>query len=192
MNAHHHGDLRAALVQAGVDLIHEKGPDALSIRKVAAIAGVSHAAPAHHFPSLVHLRTAVVAYGHSLFSKTMRAEMDVEKTKSPRAILLAAGRGYIQFVLDNPSLYHLMFGGAEVIGTDPEFQNSSARSTSILAEISAPILPGPAGKQGNQLLVWSIIHGFAGILLNDNTGRIDKDTAPQLLEKIFPMLPMSE
>lgn len=192
INAHHHGDLRVALVQAGVDLIHEKGPDALSIRKVAALAGVSHAAPAHHFPSLVHLRTAIVAHGHDLFAKHMQGEMDSEPDKGPRAILLAAGRGYIKFAVASPALYHLMFGGSEIIKQDQRFQEAAGKSTEILAHISAPILPGKAGVEGNQLLVWSIIHGFAGIMLNDTTGRIDKATAHQLLEKIFPLLPMSE
>lgn len=191
-NTHHHGDLRAALVQAGVDLIHEKGPDALSIRKVAALAGVSHAAPAHHFPSLVHLRTAIVAHGHTMFTQYMQSEMDAEPDKGSRPILLAAGRGYIKFVVANSALYHLMFGGYEIIKQDQHFQEAAGKSTAILAHISAPIIPGVNGVEGNQLLVWSIIHGFAGIMLNDATGRIDKTTAHLLLEQIFPLLPMSE
>ena len=191
-NTHHHGDLRAALVQAGVDLIHEKGPDALSIRKVAALAGVSHAAPAHHFPTLIHLRTAIVAYGHAVFTQHMQNEMDAEPDKGSRPILLAAGRGYIKFVVANPALYHLMFGGYEINNQDQNFQKAAGKSNAILVHSSAPIIPGVTGDEGNQLLVWSIIHGFAGIMLNDTTGRIDKATAPQLLEKIFPVLPMSE
>ena len=190
--AHHHGDLRAALIKAGVELIHEQGPYALSIRKVAAKAGVSHAAPAHHFPTLTHLRTAIVAYGHDQFASVMRAEMSVETDKSPRAIMLAAGRGYVKFSSANPALYHLMFGGAKKNINDSLLQQSAQSSYDVLVEITAPLAPGKIGAEGNQLLVWSILHGFAGLILNDHSGKIDKTTAPQLLEKIFPDLPMSQ
>ena len=190
--SHHHGNLRAALVEAGVELIRDHGPDALSIRKVAIRAGVSHAAPAHHFPTLAHLRTAIAAHGHALFARMMRAEMDAEPDKSPRSILLAAGRGYIRFATENAALYHLMFGGSPKIHEDAEFQESAEKSAAVLGEITAPIKEGPAGHMGNQLLVWSFMHGFSGIVLNDYTAKIDKKTAPQLLESIFPDLPMKD
>ena len=178
------------MVNAGVKLIHEHGPESLSIRKTAAAAGVSHAAPAHHFPTLTHLRTAIAAHGHRQFAAMMKAEMVAEMDKSPHATLLAAGRGYVNFARENPALYHLMFGGSEKNISDPELQQSAQISYAVLIDITQPLAPGEIGEEGNQLLVWSILHGFAGLVLNDHSGRIDKDSAPQLLEKIFPDLPL--
>ncbi len=189
--AHHHGDLHATLVKAGVELIRELGPDALSIRKVAAKAGVSHAAPAHHFPTLAHLRTAIVAYGHEQFAQHMCDEMDAESEKNPRAMLLAAGRGYMKFVIGNAALYQLMFGGSQKLYEDEVLQISASKSRAVLEQITAPMVLGKAGSKGNQLLVWSIFHGFAGIVLNDNSAELDIESAPEYLESIFPDFPMN-
>ncbi len=199
-NAHHHGNLRIALIEAGAELIRENGADALSIRKAAAIAGVSHAAPAHHFPTLKHLRTAVAAYGHDIFSHSMRTKMDAITDPDPHRKLLAAGQGYLEFALNNPALYDLMFGGSSKFPQDEEFLKASAKSLEILAEIAAPLRPGTAGDEGNQLLVWSILHGFCGIVLNEygvlvnaEHGVLDRlENASDLLENIFPHLPMRD
>ena len=69
---HHHGNLREALIIAGLELMEEGGPDALTLRKCAKRAGVSHAAPAHHFNGLTGLKAAIVARGHRLFSDFIR------------------------------------------------------------------------------------------------------------------------
>ncbi len=190
--SHHHGDLRAALIDAGVDLVSEHGASALSIRKVAARAGVSHAAPAHHFATLADLRTAVIARGHLKFAAMMREQIELADASDPRAMLLAACRGYMNFAFQNPSMFHLMFGGFEKSADDMEFSRAAEASYEILREVSAPLLPGRAGPEGNEILVWSIIHGYVGIMLNDNSALKDHADRAALLEMIFPDLPMRE
>jgi len=187
---HHHGDLRAALIEAGVKLVNEHGADALSIRKVAAIAGVSHAAPAHHFASLAALRTAVIARGHLQFADMMREQIKLANKDDPRAVILAALKGYMDFAFESPSLFHLMFGGFEKFDDDEEFTRAAGLSFGVLSEICAPLLPGKAGEEGNQILVWSIIHGYVGIMLNRNSDQYEDADPAVLLELIFPDLPM--
>lgn len=189
---HHHGDLRAALVDAGVELVNEHGASALSIRKVAARAGVSHAAPAHHFATLADLRTAVIARGHLKFASMMREQINLAEQKDPRAVILGALQGYMNFAFENPSMFHLMFGGFEKFDKDEEFTEASDRSFRILSEICAPLAPGKAGEEGNQILVWSIIHGYVGIMLNRNSDQYEDADPAVLLDLIFPDLPFRD
>ena len=70
--AHHHGDLRNALIRAGLDILDTEGLDALTLRKAAARAGVSHAAPAHHFQGKEGLLAAIAAHGYEQFRALMQ------------------------------------------------------------------------------------------------------------------------
>jgi AcrR family transcriptional regulator len=188
---HHHGNLRETLINAGLTLLHKNGPDGLSIRKVAALAGVSHAAPAHHFASLTDLRTAVIATGYRTFADTMLHEIArVEKGQvaaPPRARILAAYRGYTAFASDSPALFQMMFGGAERNGNDPDLNAAAGAAMDVLRDICAPIIRGPGGAETNELMIWSLVHGFASLALTDNSGRLDITDSAQL-ESILPPL----
>ncbi|MEZ5727414.1 MAG: TetR/AcrR family transcriptional regulator [Burkholderiaceae bacterium] len=162
---HHHGNLRAALIDAGVALIAEGGPEALSIRGVAARAGVSHAAPAHHFPSLAHLRGAIVAEGFRRFTQAMEEEI-AAGSDAPRDRVVGAGRGYQRFARENPGLFHLMWGGnkcADDPEIDAELREAAGASFEVLRQVCAPITPGGAGAEGNELFVWALAHGLASL-----------------------------
>ncbi len=80
---YHHGNLKAELIRAGIALIEEEGLDALSLRAIAARAGVSHAAPRNHFGSLRGLLTAIAAQGFRLHAGEMRAGLTPTPTASP-------------------------------------------------------------------------------------------------------------
>ncbi len=184
---HHHGDLRAALIAAGVSLVRKGGPDALSIRKAAALAGVSHAAPAYHFPSLADLRTAVIAQGYREFTQSMETEL-AGASVSPRDRILAAGRGYLRFALASPGLFHLMFGGSSRDETSDELCTAADAAYDVLRRISAPIVPGAAGAEGNEMFVWSLVHGLASLTLAKSEGAADPEAAIALYEAILPDL----
>ncbi len=188
---HHHGDLRAALIRAGTELIAEGGLDALSIRKAAALAGVSHAAPAHHFPHLVDLRAAVAAEGYRRFSRAMQSEME-KAPNTPRAQVLAAGHGYIAFACENPALFHLMFGGPAYEHVSQELEQEAAKSYDVLREIAAPFADGPAGVQGTEFLIWSFVHGFASLLIGQRNNVDLQDNATEMFDAIFPDLPLKD
>lgn len=189
--SHHHGDLRAALISAGVDLIREGGPDALSIRKVAARAGVSHAAPAYHFPSLADLRTAVVAQGYRDFTVAMETEI-ARSEGTPRGTLLAAGRGYLKFAQENPGLFHLMFGGSKRDHANEELSEAAEDAYAVLRRVCAPLKPGKAGEKGNELLVWSIVHGLASLALAERGPVTSEGDVCELYQAIFPDLPFRD
>ncbi|MEJ1993461.1 MAG: TetR/AcrR family transcriptional regulator [Maritimibacter sp.] len=187
---HHHGNLRAALIAAGMDLVQEGGPEALSIRQVAARAGVSHAAPAHHFPNLTALRTAIATEAHRIFTATMEQAI-AEAPGTPKEAIIAIGIGYLRFARAHPGLFHIMFGGAELDQDDAEFLHSSALSYGVLARVCAPVAHGPAGPRGTETLVWSIAHGFASLTLFHRTQSMDASEAETLFRTIAPDLPIA-
>ena len=190
--SHHHGNLRSALIEAGVELLREGGPDALSIRKTAARAGVSHAAPAHHFARLEDLKTAVVAHGFREFAKAMENEIDklpANGNRDPKSQILAACKGYIRFAQENPSMFQLMFSGTEIKHENEELEQASSAAYGILARISATVVPGTTGPQGVEAFIWSFVHGFASLSLANRIGFESDEQAIRQFEVIFPDLP---
>lgn len=170
--------------------MREGGPEALSIRKVAARAGVSHAAPAHHFPNLLALRTAVAAQAHCDFTAMMEAAI-AEAPDTPQDALVAAGIGYLRFARANPGLFHVMFGGMPLDHDDPELRTAADASYGVLARVCAPVAHGPEGEQGTETLVWSLAHGFAALMVAGKPELQDPDDAERVFRAIFPVLPLS-
>lgn len=104
---YHHGDLPAALRAATADLVAERGPHAFSLREVARRAGVSHAAPAHHFGSAQGLLTAVATEGFTHLARALAdAAVDIA---DPADRLRACGRAYVRTALAHPGHYAVMF-----------------------------------------------------------------------------------
>lgn len=115
---YHHGDLRQALIDSAAQLVHEKGPAGFSLREVARRAGVSHAAPAHHFGSTKGLLTAVATAGFEYLSEAMKdATVDV---KDPSERLRRLGRAYVDFSIQYPGHVALMFR-SDIVDHDDEF-----------------------------------------------------------------------
>src|SRR5215510_13444423 len=96
-DAYQHGDLRRALVQAGLKLLSEKGVDGLSLRAAAELAGVSHAAPYRHFRDKAALVAAIAEEGFRLLTRRMREEIAACRSPDVLSRLRAAGRGYVFF-----------------------------------------------------------------------------------------------
>jgi AcrR family transcriptional regulator len=106
---YHHGDLRRALVDAARRILEAEGPTALSLRAVAREAGVSPAAPYHHFKDKAELLDAVAAQGWEILDQMMAEARDRAETRDK---LLALGIAYVCFARDNPALYRVMYDAA--------------------------------------------------------------------------------
>jgi AcrR family transcriptional regulator len=179
-HSYHHGNLRPTLLEAGIALLETRGLEGLSLRQVAASAGVSHAAPAHYFPSLKHLLTALAAIGFERFDTAMRLERNVA-AKSAAQQLQAAAMGYAKFAAANPGLFRLMFSKALLDASDPILRQHANAAFAQLEAICAPLLAMLAVEAGDagelQKLVWSAAHGYAHLYIEGQMQQFDADTA---------------
>ncbi|NOX68146.1 MAG: TetR/AcrR family transcriptional regulator [Gammaproteobacteria bacterium] len=180
--SHHHGNLKTVLVDAGLQLLAEGGLAALTLRKCAARAGVSHAAPAHHFDGLKGLRTAIATAGFKAFAKAMIEQRD-SAADSPHARLAAIGRGYLSFSENNEALATLMFMTKETFTDDPDYQLAGEAAYQVLADACTPFKSGAAGAKGTEVLVWSLVQGYASLA---RSGQIDPHETPYA--EILPLL----
>ncbi|MCZ8178313.1 MAG: TetR/AcrR family transcriptional regulator [Rhizobium sp.] len=173
--SYHHGDLRQALIDNGLDMLEEHGLEGLTLRKLAARVGVSHAAPEHHFPTLRHLLTAFAVEGFRLFATSMRSAM-AEATNDPADQLRAASRGYLAFASTHPHLFRLMFTANRLDWDDPALGPPSNAAHAVLEEISLPVAKRlkrdtPEGRAAVEQLVWSQIHGHAHLMIDGKLQR---------------------
>ncbi len=189
---HHHGNLREALILAGLELLESGGPDALTLRKCAAHAGVSHAAPAHHFNGLISLKGAIIARGHVMFSETMQAASTVAEP-SPQAQLNAICEGYLTFARTHSALFKFMFQphgkpfDAIDAVTMAELEVSSSTSYGILRNACGPFESESGDRRGIETMIWSLVHGYAMLFGDSNSASPPGQSTPEF-SKILPKL----
>lgn len=167
---HHHGNLRAALIEAGVSILIEEGLSKLTLRRCAARAGVSHAAPAHHFDGVAGLRAAISEEGFRIFRNYM---LDARNNAGPdaHARLKAICRGYIYFAVDNPALFELAFSIKVIRDLKPAADMGGVTvGYDILRETCAPFVPPDGDPFVVESQVWSLIHGYATLQLTGRFG----------------------
>ncbi|SHG52437.1 TetR/AcrR family transcriptional regulator [Cognatishimia maritima] len=163
---HHHGNLKEALVRAGIDLLEEDGLDGLTLRKCAARAGVSHAAPAHHFDGLSGLKVAIATEGFRIFSNYL--ESAAKGIDAPIDRLRAVCRGYLTFGLTHPGLLSVIFGSG--LAAQKPDNREGDYAYNILRSVCAPFIPEGQNPQIIEIQVWSLIHGFTLLYLSGEFG----------------------
>lgn len=186
--SHHHGDLRNALIKAGIEILEEGGIDALSLRKCAARAGVSHAAPAHHFDGLPGLKGAIASEAFAVFSRHM-LEAAQSEGSSARARLKGICRGYVQFGLAHRALLDTIFGidMSELAREPIEHDDSSAYQ--ILRDACAPFVPDGTRPEVVEFQVWSLIHGYTMLFVRGHFGEtMPAEVADGPFEEVMALL----
>jgi AcrR family transcriptional regulator len=158
--SYHHGDLRRAVLTAALDVIASDGPSALSLRDLARRAGVSHAAPAHHFKDRTGLLTAIAAEGFGLLATTLREAGDLQD----------AGVRYVRFAREHPAHFQVMFTPGLLRAEDLELTTARALAGDALRGAVSAL---PAEGRGTDarmagIAAWSLAHGFATLLLSHN------------------------
>src|SRR5215216_1547123 len=113
---YHHGDLREALIKAGRAILEKDGIEALTLRACARKAGVSHAAPQHHFAGINDLLADIAATGFEDFVSSL--DKAAARAPSPVEKLKAMGQGYVAFARERPAVYQLMFGVAAPLASE--------------------------------------------------------------------------
>jgi AcrR family transcriptional regulator len=177
-NAYQHGNLREALVQAGLKLLSEGGVEGLSLRAAAQLAGVSHAAPYRHFKDKNALVAAIAEQGFRLLTASLRSEEQTVASGSVRDRLVAQGRGYVKFALAHPAYLRIIFGGVlspEL--TTPELQAAGTEAYRTLRDLVAEGIARQELRDGDpdvlSLATWSMVHGLSHLLINGAVPKVD-------------------
>lgn len=191
--AYHHGDLRASLIRCGRELLERHGVAGLSLRAAARLAGVSQAAPAHHFDNKDGLLAAIATEG---FGELARVRLLAIRTRAaPLEVLRRVILAHAEFVSANPHLFHLMFGN-ELLrrGRYPELNEAATTSFELLRHVVHEWLgaiPGPARPEGPvTLAVWMMMHGLGSALADRQSFPASAGvvSAPQLVGAMIDLL----
>ncbi|SDM81866.1 transcriptional regulator, TetR family [Streptomyces sp. cf386] len=174
---YHHGDLRRAILGTALDVIASDGPSALSLRDLARRAGVSHAAPAHHFKDRTGLLTAIAAEGFGLLAGALTEAADLKD----------AGVRYVRFAREHPAHFQVMFTPELLRADDLELTTARALAGDALRGAVSAVRPESLGIDTRLagVAAWSLAHGFATLLLSHNLDGPVGDRDP---EEVFRTL----
>jgi AcrR family transcriptional regulator len=158
---YHHGDLRESLLAAAEAALAELPLEQVSLREIARRAGVSHAAPKHHFSTLGHMLGEVAARGFERFVAALDEAANRSPDQAPSTRLVAMGRAYVKFAASNPAVYGLMFGRRDYeVQTTPRLAAGMFAAWSQLEDEVRDTV-GPAQATNGAVAVWATVHGLA-------------------------------
>jgi AcrR family transcriptional regulator len=177
---YHHGNLRREILDAAIDEIAERGAVALSMRELARRAGVSHAAPAHHFGDKAGLLTAIAIEGFALMAEAMRAAYDT-------GTFLDVGVTYVRFSVEHPAHFEVMYR--------PDLYHRDDPAVVEARDTAGRWLYGPAGDEHPDddaleigIAAWSFVHGFASLWTTGNLQHRLGDDPIAAVRKVAPAL----
>lgn len=172
---YHHGNLRAALLEATRALIAEKGPNGFTVAEAARQAGVSPSAPYRHFTDREALLRAVATEGYAAFAERLENAWS-DPGLTPLKALDAVGRAYLGFARDEPASFAAMFEAGVELGATPELKRAADHAFAVLQRaVDAILRMKPPEARPPSLMValhiWSMSHGVATLF-----GRGDRAT----------------
>jgi AcrR family transcriptional regulator len=161
--AYHHGNARAALIEAAAALLEESGAAGLSLRQVAERAGLSRQAPYNHFADKAALLAELVRDGFARLAAGTRAAASCNTT--PSGQLTKAADSYIAFGQQQPALMRLMFGKEFVdISQHKDAQAAASNGLTELSTIIAGVAPAQTVEDVT-LVAWSLVHGYTSLCI---------------------------
>lgn len=168
---YHHGNLRTALIEAGIDLIGREGIHQLSLRKVASLCGVSAAAPYAHFKNKEELLGGIKDHITGQFMEVLQDAVNSTRNQDDPELLMEMGKRYILFFIDHPAYYPFIFYQNSVrinldlspVEEDPEeyppFRIFKEQAIRILKKQGL----GNEKIEDAIISMWSTVHGLASI-----------------------------
>ena len=193
-DAYQHGDLREALVNAGLKLLSEGGVENLSLRAAAQLAGVSHAAPYRHYRDKEALIAAIAERGFRLLTESMRSEFAQRETADVKVQVVALGLGYVKFATSYPAYLQLIFGGVlNKKDAPPQLAAAGAEAYSTLRDVVAVGIASGELRQTDPdemaLTCWSLVHGLSTLMISGSVPKpIDSPAERELTERLLALL----
>lgn len=163
--------MRNALLNCALEILVQEGLDALSLRAVARRAGVSQAAPYHHFKDKRALMAAVATTGHLKLAETARTFRD--SGRAGLSGMIRMGAGYVAFAKDHPTLFRLMFGDELTDYTEDSAYNQATRTGwRLFRECLSEVMEADGETRKEEieraaLVAWCFIHGLATLIVDN-------------------------
>ncbi len=165
--SYHHGNLRQALLDAARAIAEEGNLEQLTLREVARRAGVSHAAPYHHFKDKAAIMTALALESDARLEAAMRAAM--KGVKTPEARLNAIGVTYVVHAFEHPNEFRMLFRHETQAMLEPPCIPKEGAYAVLLecveACLKAKVIQFPDTETG-ALYLWSLVHGLATLIVD--------------------------
>ena len=167
MDTYHHKNLKSDLIEAGIDLVAKEGLDGFSLRKVAGLCGVSHAAPYSHFGNKDVLLEEMQNYVSDNFSAQL--EGTIAQCQNKDSLLMELGKAYLNFFTAHPNYFAFLFGKSNIAldlteGADPQknykpFAIFKSAAEQVLAQKNCP------KEKWNDVTIslWAFVHGITSL-----------------------------
>ncbi|MEP5566815.1 MAG: TetR/AcrR family transcriptional regulator [Halioglobus sp.] len=192
-NSYHHGNLREALLQAARELLVDSGVDSLSLRKIAKMAGVSATAPYSHFRDKQAVLAELATAGFDELANSMEQHAQPHPDYS-EAHLEGLAQGYVNFAVQNPALFQLMFGPTvSDLLSSASLVTAGTRAYQLMESAVVQRI-STAGNQSDTHIAaaaaWSMVHGISTLLLDGRlqAGRAGLPEQQQLISELCGML----
>lgn len=198
--SYRHGDLKNVLIQAAIKLIDERREVTFTIRELASLTGVTHAAAYRHYKSKKEILIAIAIIGFNKMQnyfdqatkKTTQSAFSNHNTAHPtpsspqqpppvkQSLLVTIGMAYVTFAIENPTLFRVMFhSDLNDCRTEPELGAVGAKTYQTLVNaVIENISNGTYASSNEQifsLAAWSLVHGASTLFIN---GLLKQETNP--------------
>lgn len=193
---YHHGDLTTALIAAGLEVLKERGVGGFSLRETAKRAGVSPAAPAHHFKDARGLLTALATLAFEGLSSALEqalAASQPEAASDRKQSLIRLCQAYVAYAQKEPQLFDLMWKSSLLNCQDMRLLTASSKAYRHLHHTATgETLPeimtsgqGPQCPDPRVIGIWSLAHGYATLKLQTAFFEPDPDFLERTLDQIL-------
>lgn len=171
---YHHGELQEALIAASEAILAEQGAEGFTLREAARRAGVSPAAPSHHFGNAQGLLTEVAIRGYEALAGALRDA--ASRRQGAREKLHAQGMAYVEFALKHPGRFQMMFANKRLVADDARLAQASRAAGHEFEIIIAELVGGTAKEAKTAAAAaWSTVHGFAKLALEGKFGPLGSE-----------------
>ena len=172
MGKYHHGDVRNVLLQQAENILTDEGPAGLSLRRLARLTGVSEAAPYRHFDGKDGILAAVAIAAFERFAEQL--ETAAASTENHEERIMALGAAYVQFAVENPQHFRLIFGRERPpLDQYPELRDAADNAFDVLQRAVTSVdrkaemtLAEAASAYNRALAAWSRAHGIAMLVID--------------------------
>ncbi|TGL85262.1 TetR/AcrR family transcriptional regulator [Leptospira congkakensis] len=178
-SSYHHGDLKNSIIRSCHKLLQKKGASDFSLREVATLSGVSHAAVYRHFQDKEEVLEILASIGFDRLGSLQKKV--IQNTKDPDGYYIKLGLVYIQFAIKNPNYYRLMFQTKRTMESSI-LKRSKLKSYAILVRGCRFYLKTKKRKEKHRsfaLMAWSLVHGYSNLCIETDF----PDTESKVLKK---------